>query len=260
MRYIFELCPECRDKLVERNIDDFQEYHESICPNCGSTMHGVLFGKKRAEDAIYKITLNKLRDISKHGDRCFDIIRSISGLDKEAVIEKTGFGDCAIFEGDLLNTYLVLRELDKIEYMINYHVTPEFPYAREFSMMCSNCGEEAEYRVVYGKDDDVTGGFFCERCNEWVMYTGFCRADVDETEYCIEISAEGIEDDVREKILYNIGLLWERKIEGDSIKARGQSVEIRDTLTMLEAYNIPYIVTPLYPYEIPDMSSIYKHE
>lgn len=44
--------------------------------------------------------------------------------------------------------------------MIDYKATPEFPYAREISMMCSNCGEEtAEYRGVYDKDDDATGGF-----------------------------------------------------------------------------------------------------
>lgn len=55
---------------------------------------------------------------------------------------------------------MVLGELYKIEYMIDYKATPEFPYAREISMMCSNCGEEtAEYRGVYDKDDDATGGF-----------------------------------------------------------------------------------------------------
>ena len=256
MRYILELCPVCLDKLVERNIDDFQEYHESCCPNCGGTMQAVLFGKKRAEDAIYKITLNKVRDVSKHRERCFDIIRRVSGLDADTVMERIGINDCVIFEGDLLHTYLTLEQLDQIEFMINYTVVPDFSYARELTIMCPDCGEKAKYRVKYGEGEDATGGFFCENCGEWVMYTGFGKADVDETEYYIESSIEEVEDKVKESVLYDIGLLWEKKIEGNSIKFRGQSIEIKDILGMLEAYNIPYKVTPPYPYEIPDFSSI----
>ena len=179
MRYIFEVCPECMDKLVEKKLDDFQEYRGSCCPNCGNIMQGVLFGKKRAEDATYKITLNKVRDVSKYREKCFDIIMKISGLDADAVIERIGIGNCIIFEGDLFHTYLVLKQLDQIEHMVNYAITPTFPYARAFSIMCSNCGEEAKYKVVYGKDEAATGGFFCEKCKEWVMYTSFCKADVD---------------------------------------------------------------------------------
>ena len=58
--------------------------------------------------------------------------------------------------------------------------------------------------------------------------------------------------------MYCIDNLWEKEIKGKSIKARGQSSEIRDILSMLETYNIPYEISPPYPHEIPDLSSIYK--
>lgn len=211
MRYIFELCPECMDHLAERDIEDFQEYHESCCPNCGSKMQGVLFGITRAEDSIYKITINKVRDMSKYKEKCLEVLVRISGLDAETLLEKMKTGDSVIFEGDLLHTYLALTQLDQIEYMISYVVTPDFPYARAFSIMCPDCGEEAKYKVIYGEGDTATGGFFCERCKEWVMYTGFCKADVDETEYYIETSLEKVKDNVKEQILHYIDDLWEKK-------------------------------------------------
>lgn len=50
------------------------------------------------------------------------------------------------------------------------------------------------------------------------------------------------------------------KIEGNKVKARGQSKEIRDLLGILEAHSIPYNITPPYPHKIPDLSSIFQNE
>lgn len=47
MHYEFELCPKCKDNLIERVIDDFQEYIPGNCLNCGSRMESVMSGKKR---------------------------------------------------------------------------------------------------------------------------------------------------------------------------------------------------------------------
>ena len=250
MQYIFELCPNCMDKLVERNIDDFQEYTEGCCPNCGSVMGAVLFGKEKAEDAIYKIKLNKVRDMGKHEEKCLGVIMKVSELDSDAAREMMDMGDRIIFEGDLLHTFLALKQLDHIEYMIDYTVIPNFPYAREFSMACPNCGEVTEYKVVYGDDGSVTGGFFCETCKDFVMRDAYSESDVDDTDYYIEASFEGVDEEVRKEILSQINYLWEKKIEGDKIKVRDKAKNIQDILGMMEACDIPYEIKPPYPHKI----------
>lgn len=43
-------------------------------------MQGVIFGKKERKTPYIKITLNKVRDVNKHGERYFDIIRILHYL------------------------------------------------------------------------------------------------------------------------------------------------------------------------------------
>ncbi len=81
MHYIFELCPKCMNELIERDIEDFQEFIPGICPNCGNRMEAALWGNKKTENTVYKIILNKVQNIDKGREKCQKIIMKIGGLD-----------------------------------------------------------------------------------------------------------------------------------------------------------------------------------
>lgn len=97
MKFFYELCPKCKDKLVEQIVGDFQEYTASSCPNCGGEMEFVLLGKKRATDTTYKIILNEINDMGIWKERCIKIIMEISNLDEDEVLKKMNTRNSEIF-------------------------------------------------------------------------------------------------------------------------------------------------------------------
>lgn len=234
MRYIFDLCPKCKDKLIEQTVDDFQEYSETCCPNCGSRMDGVLSGNKKADDTIYKISLNQTRNMHGRGDKCLEIIMRIGNLDESEALEKLNTQDSVIAEGDLLNTYLNLRCLDEIDYMVDYTVTPNFPYARVFEQMCPGCGEKAVYKTEEIDEDEIKEGFFCEKYNDWIMYDIRNKSWHDKTLYHLTASLKGVEDNIKKDILKMIAALCDKEAIEDKIIVHDLTRNIESLLGMMK--------------------------
>ncbi len=260
MHYIFELCPKCMNELIERDIEDFQEFIPGICPNCGNRMEAALWGNTKTENTVYKIILNKVQNIDKSREKCQKIIMKIGGLDADAAREKMNTQGSIIFEGDLLHTYLNLNMIDQMGTAIDYSVMPSFPYDRALSIVCLECGEEAEYKVDYKGKKPVKSGYFCNNCRQWIMYDVYSEQDMDETIYYIEATIEDVDGEVRQEIIHHVEELWDKKIENNKIWAQDHAKKIQNVLNIMENYNIPYKVNPPFPYKIPEMKPVHKNE
>lgn len=260
LHYIFELCPKCMDKLVERKIDDFQEYIAGYCPNCGSMLENVFSGKNKADDVLYKIILDKILDKDKWDEKCLETIMKISELNKEETLKKISIEGSTIFVGDLLHTYLNLRILDQMDTIVSYRVIPDFPYARPFTMLCPDCGQETVYRKQELNKESMKHGLYCEKCKEWVMYKVSPKSQVDDTKYYLEAVLEKVKREVKEQITDKLQNLYDKKIEHDRIIVLDKARNIEDVLSILEAYNIPYDINPPYPYKVPEIKPTFKNE
>ena len=220
MLYTFNLCPKCKDKLVEQDVEKIEDYKVIYCPNCGSELEKVLSGREKAEDTTYQIVLNNVRIIHNRKDKCLKTIMQIGDSDEKEALKKLNTKNSVIFEGDLLNTYLSLRCLDKIDYMIDYTVVPQFPYGRVFTQVCPECEEEAVFKTEEASETEVKTGCFCEKCNDWVWYDIKDKYEVDETLYHLKASIKGVEDKIKQEILRMTDWLSDKEIEGPNHSTR----------------------------------------
>lgn len=250
--YTLSMCPKCKDKLTEQITEGVREedYKVMHCPNCGSKMELILDGKEKvenAENAIYKIILNGVRIIHGREDNCLKAIMQIGGFDEREALEKLNTEGSVIFEGDLLHTYLGLRKLDEIDYMVGYQVEPRFPYSRNFSQVCPECGEGAGYREIELNEDSVEEGYFCEKCNRWVSWHRIVsRIEKDQTVYHLKASLKGAGDEVKERMTNLLCV----KVKDDQIEEEGFASDLCDILGMFKTYNIDYKIDPSYPHKI----------
>ena len=163
MLYTLNLCPKCKDKLVEQDIEREEDYKTMYCPNCGRELILAFEGEEKVEDAediTYKIVLNEVI-IDEMRDTCVKVLMEIGNIDEKEALEKYNTENSVISEGDLLHTYLSLWLLGVSCYYLDYTVIPPLPYKSYYAFLCPDCGEVATY-----KEDK----FFCENCNEWLTY------------------------------------------------------------------------------------------
>lgn len=250
MLYTFNLCPKCKDKLVEQDIVREEDYKVICCPNCGSEMELALSGEEKAEDTTYKIVLNNVRLLHNRRDKCLKTIMQIGNCNEKEALEKLSAKNSVIFEGDLLNTYLSLRCLDKVGHMVDYTVVPQFPYARTFVQICPQCEEEAVYKKVEVEEDKVKAGCFCEKCNEWIFYDIKDKYEFDETMYHLKISVKEIQGQDKREILRAIDELCNKETEEDQIVIHDLARNIVYLLELLETNYIEYEIEPPYPHKI----------
>ena len=87
-------------------------------------------------------------------------IKQIGNCGEDEALEKRNADGGISFEGNLLNTYLRLELLDEIDDMVDYAITPSFPYKRLVIQKCPDCGEEAVYKEVEISGNETQRGFF----------------------------------------------------------------------------------------------------
>ena len=248
MWYVFDLCPKCRDRLVEKAVDNLSRSEGGCCPNCGSKMDEVFYGDKKEENAVYKITLNRAQEIK---EKYLYIIMQMGNFSEEEALEKIGERDSISFEGDLLKTYLNLELADKMWDIHDYAVTPPFPYKRFYIARC-DCGERAVYKAEKINDEEFMAGFFCERCRDYVWYDICNEIERDLTEYQLKIPLkEGMNEGQRE-IMRKVNQLNldDKEVLEDEIIIRDEAKNIEIFLEIAEAYNISYEIDPPYFHKI----------
>lgn len=172
--HIYEMCPRCKDALIERKQSFEERDSVDYCPKCGHKLEWALLGGK-IDDTTYKIILNDT-SFTEHNKRIrfLEILKKIGNLSFSETMEKYKTKDCLIFEGDVCKTYVNMSLLDDFTPDIHYTVVPDFPLERlvnPFVSICPTCGSDTIHKT---EDMDVppnyvNDGFFCEKCNEWVM-------------------------------------------------------------------------------------------
>ena len=178
MIYVYEICPQCMEQLIERKqpIEDCDSVN--YCPKCGRKMAMACLGEHRIDNTTYKIILNDA-SLNNHKDkriRFLDILKKMGNLSFNETIEKYKTKNCLIFEGNVSRAYVNMSLLDDFTPDIHYTVVPDFPLERlvnPFVSICPTCGSDTIHKTV---DIDVPpnyvhDGFFCEKCNDWVMFT-----------------------------------------------------------------------------------------
>lgn len=250
MRYVFYLCPGCQNKLIEQDVIREEDHKVIYCPNCGRELETVFSGREKVGDTTYKIILNAVHIVHNRKDKCLKTIMQVGNLSQREALEKLNTKDDVLFEGDLLHTYLSLRQLDKIDYMIDYTVIPEFPYARTFTQICPECEEETVYKEEEVNEDEVQTGFFCENCNDWIWYDVHYKYELDKTVYRLKVSLKGVGDREKKEILRMAQASCDKEITEDQIVVNDLAKNINDILGLLKAYDTAYEIQPLYPYRI----------
>lgn len=248
MWYMFDLCPKCKDKLVERIVDNIARSESGYCPDCGEKMDEVFYGDKKAETAVYKITLNRVQHIKK---KYLNVIMRMENLSEKEALEKLDGKDSISFEGDLLRTFLNLELIDEMWDISDYVVTPPFPYTRIFIQRC-DCGEKAVYKVEKINEEKFRAGFFCEKCGEYVWYDVCDKVERDLTPYQLKLTLKAGDEKGKQEIMRRVNEsdLYDKEVHEDEIVIRDQAKNIEVFLEIAKNYDIAYEIDPPYPHKI----------
>ena len=258
MWYIFALCPKCRDKLVEKVVEKLSKIEESYCPNCGSKMDEVLYGDRREENTVYKITLNHIQDIK---DKYLNVIMQMGNFSEEEALEKINGKDSISFEGNLLKTFLNLELMDEMWDISDYTINPPFPYER-FCIVRCDCGERAVYKAEKINDEEFMVGFFCEKCRDYVWYNICDKIECDQTGYQLKIPLKAGMDEGQQEIMRKVNQMHldDKEVHEDEIIIRDVAKNIEVFLEIANAYHIAYEIEPPYFHKIPSLKKKHTEE
>lgn len=171
MYYVYDICPKCMDKLIERkhlkNNELNFKIHGGTCENCGGFLRLILTGEKKLDDIKYKISFECGDSPSK---KEVEAIMKIYNCSMAVALEKLNDDNKVLFEGDLLHTYLNMKLLN--DNQIVYNVEPKFPFERRIYFDCLDCGSETIDKIVEADDSKeyMKKGAFCENCGKWVTH------------------------------------------------------------------------------------------
>ncbi len=276
MDYILDICPKCMDKLYEREKtldDNGREYNdpvsEAFCPNCGHRLIMACGGAKKPDstvyDTAYKIFISYTADGQE--EEAIDIVMKLGRCSRDAALEKLNTEHCLLCEGNLLETYLCIRELAEVNCFLVYETEPEFPYDIPlFTFFCPTCGgiPVMKEEILENSPFEVEVGIFCEKCNKWVKTYITSRKDIDNTVYHLRVCLKGIESNVKMELLEKLEAYEDWKIKKEVTEERiavdGLASNISDILTDLKSNDISYEIEPPYPYEIPVYKKLWTEE
>ena len=182
--FIYEMCPHCMNKLIERKqpMEDMESVN--FCPECGRKLAMACFGEQKADNTVYKIVLNdaSVSDYENRRNKFLSALMKMGGFNFREAIEKYTMKDSVIFEGDVSSIYINMAVLDGYTPDIHYTVVPRFPMERligPFYSICPTCGSDTIHKTVEidNPPDCIEEGIFCEKCNEWVMHTVVPKED-----------------------------------------------------------------------------------
>ncbi len=118
--------------------------------------------------------------------------------------------------------------------------------------------------VLEDDPSEVETGIFCEKCNKWVNSFYTTQKDVDDTVYLLKASLQGIERNVKKKLLEELEAYkdWKMKKEvtEEGFALDGRAKNISGILITLKSNDISYEIEPPYPYEIPVYKKLWTEE
>lgn len=259
MYYGYDICPKCKDKLIEREYscereEDFEEYSEQVCPKCGKRLVLACTGNKKMDNdnTIYKIVLKE--DHFIHKKERFNTLRKINPtIVKEDIYIK----DFVLFEGKADSIYNNIEMLSNQG--IAYIVIPEYPYNRfvypEFCM-CFHCGGETVKKTqeIDVPKNSIRRGLYCESCKNWVLFHDYMKWELDKTIYELSFYLQELNRVnaciVKENLQNEIAQLSNKEIRDGKIIIWDSAKELHYIMQKLNAIYVVYDISPSYPYEI----------
>ncbi len=259
MYYGYDICPKCKDKLIEREYscekeEDFEEYSEQVCTKCGRRLVLACTGNKKMDNdiTIYKIILKEEAFIKE--EKLFDTLRKINPT---IVKEDIYINDFVIFEGKAHSAYNNIEMLSN--HGIAYIVIPEYPYKRfvypEFCM-CFNCGGETVKKTqeIDVPKNSIRQGLYCESCKNWVLFHDYMKWELDKTIYklsffLVELNCAN-ECTAKEELQNEIAQLSNKKIRNGKMIIWDSAKMLHYIMQKLNAIHVVYDIFPSYPHEI----------
>lgn len=169
MHYAYVMCPKCRDKFVAvENLEALEARDKRRCPTCNNQYVFALLGEQEIDDTIYMITLDNSENFADIEQLRKRLNRESFDSEKIMCNLENGHMDSVIYRGDVLFTFLLMNALTDAGFC--YTVTPEFPFESFIYpdiALCPTCGTPTVEKPVPESPQDM--GFYCEKCNEWVM-------------------------------------------------------------------------------------------
>lgn len=184
MIFIYEMCPHCMERLIER-IQPMEDGNSvNLCPKCRGKMVMACYGEQRIDNTIYKFVLNNA-SVSDHMDkknRFISTLMKMGDIDFDEALKRYQTKDCVIFEGNASNTYVNMGLLDNFTPSIQYSVVPAFQFERLLNLfisICPICGSDTIHKTedVDVPSNYIKDGFFCEKCNKWIMSTTMPKSE-----------------------------------------------------------------------------------
>lgn len=253
MYYGYDICPKCRNKFFERkdvkeNEHDFDVYNDTCCEKCGERLVLACVGKKKMDDTIYRITFRTTQSNEVFLKTLCEVNDSDLRIEKDKLADEKNI----VLEGDAIHTFLSMDILTGST--ISYKVEPDFPFAcignYEFCL-CPVCGSKTIVKTeeMQGEGDYMLQGFFCEKCNEWVMNCSVSKLALDNTVYCLKFTLEEKNDIKLEKIRSLVECL-PNKLQNGQIVISDKAEDMYELLQHLKAEQISYEIEPTFPHKI----------
>ena len=166
MPYIYDICPCCKDELIERDQPLEGGYSDKFCPKCGRKLGMAMAGTQKIDHTRYKIILERayITEYGNRRNRFIEILMKLGNISYDEALEKYNTKDSVIFEGDIREVYINMDLIDGFADQMDYRVVPEFPLVRfdPFLMICPTCGDDLIYK-------EKERGYFGEKCNKWIL-------------------------------------------------------------------------------------------
>lgn len=260
MIYGYYICPTCKDKLIEKNVQCF-EHCEERCNKCGNGLRLAFTGQKKIDDTIYEIQFASQNILNKK--KYAEVVSEICHCEKEIIEGLLKEGHRFSFKGDAFHTYINMELLDEMD--IVYKVSPHFPFMRRVYVDCPHCGNSTVYKTeeaveTNDKENYMQVGFFCEKCNQWVAMTYMSKIDIDETAYNLEIHLEKCDNEMRENIKKMVNELSDKRVFPDKIIICDNACNIHPIIEKLGTEHIDYFVQPPYPHRIAKYEKAWTEE
>lgn len=174
MEYVYMICPKCMSGLIEKK--EAAERNIKQCVQCGNKLVPALYGKKKIDNTIYKMVMNGEIFAFEDPFPAFRKEVQKGNFDVDTLVHRleTGGEGSLLYEGDAYHTYLLMLALDRTVIVLNgCTVTPKFPFTFAVEPMvalCPACGSETAEKLITDRPDrEDEIGYYCEKCNQWVM-------------------------------------------------------------------------------------------
>ena len=160
------MCPKCKNEFIAvENLEALEVRDERQCPICHNHYVLALLGEQKIDNTIYTINFDN-RDFYSTKEKLRKRLNAeLFNVEEIMPESEHKIMTSIIYRGDVLHAFWFMNALTGGA--ICYTITPEFPFERCIYpdiALCPTCGTP-----TVEKTESESTGFYCEKCNEWVL-------------------------------------------------------------------------------------------